>query len=221
LLVSLQSTQLPGLSHTFSENLGTLKHISKAKLSGRPEPNPSFFFVSKAPRNLVRCARGSPILFTPRSPVLQILFLDDDIVVQRDLTRLWEEDLEGNVNGAVETCGASFHRFDKYLNFSNPKIRDNFDPRACGWAYGMNVFDLKAWKEKDITGIYHRWQSQVRRAGVSFLLLLHVVRFLAASKMRKFPWHSVGATVRTLGRHLVALSSSYRLCSVLHSRGME
>lgn len=91
----------------------------------------------------------------------KILFLDDDIVVQKDLTPLWDIDLNGNVNGAVETCGASFHRFDKYLNFSNPLISENFDPNACGWAYGMNVFDLKQWKKEDITGIYHRWQSLV------------------------------------------------------------
>ncbi|GJP33145.1 hypothetical protein CLOM_g6864 [Closterium sp. NIES-68] len=90
----------------------------------------------------------------------KVLFLDDDIVVQKDLTPLWEIDLHGNVNGAVETCGASFHRFDKYLNFSNPLIASNFDPQACGWAYGMNVFDLKQWKVQDITGIYHRWQTQ-------------------------------------------------------------
>lgn len=89
----------------------------------------------------------------------KILFLDDDIVVQRDLTGLWEVDLNGNVNGAVETCGESFHRFDKYLNFSNPNIAQNFDPNACGWAYGMNMFDLEEWKKKDITGIYHRWQT--------------------------------------------------------------
>jgi hypothetical protein len=25
----------------------------------------------------------------------------------------------------------------------------------------MNVFDLKEWKKKDITGIYHRWQNMV------------------------------------------------------------
>ncbi|XP_066308733.1 polygalacturonate 4-alpha-galacturonosyltransferase-like [Miscanthus floridulus] len=75
-------------------------------------------------------------------------------VVQRDLTGLCEVDLNGNVNGAVETCGASFHRFDKYLNFSNPNISQNFDPNACGWAYGMNMFDLEEWKKKDITGIY-------------------------------------------------------------------
>ncbi|KAK8915925.1 Polygalacturonate 4-alpha-galacturonosyltransferase [Platanthera zijinensis] len=89
----------------------------------------------------------------------KILFLDDDIVVQKDLTPLWYEDLKGNVNGAVETCGESFHRFDKYLNFSNPHIAQNFDSNACGWAYGMNMFDLDTWKKKDITGIYHKWQT--------------------------------------------------------------
>ncbi|KAF8700979.1 hypothetical protein HU200_033870 [Digitaria exilis] len=89
----------------------------------------------------------------------KILFLDDDIVVQKDLTGLWDVDLNGKVNGAVETCGESFHRFDKYLNFSNPHISRNFDPNACGWAYGMNIFDLKEWKKKDITGIYHKWQN--------------------------------------------------------------
>ncbi|XP_027335868.1 polygalacturonate 4-alpha-galacturonosyltransferase-like isoform X1 [Abrus precatorius] len=89
----------------------------------------------------------------------KILFLDDDIVVQKDLTGLWAVDLNGKVNGAVETCGESFHRFDKYLNFSNPHIARNFDPNACGWAYGMNIFDLREWKKKDITGIYHKWQN--------------------------------------------------------------
>uniref|UniRef100_A0A0E0IMS3 Protein kinase domain-containing protein n=1 Tax=Oryza nivara TaxID=4536 RepID=A0A0E0IMS3_ORYNI len=89
----------------------------------------------------------------------KIFFLDDDIVVQKDLTGLWDVDLNGKVTGAVETCGESFHRFDKYLNFSNPHIARNFDPNACGWAYGMNIFDLNEWKKKDITGIYHRWQN--------------------------------------------------------------
>lgn len=89
----------------------------------------------------------------------KILFLDDDIVVQKDLTPLWSIDLQGMVNGAVETCKESFHRFDKYLNFSNPKISENFDPNACGWAFGMNIFDLKEWKKRDITGIYHHWQD--------------------------------------------------------------
>ncbi|RWW15427.1 hypothetical protein GW17_00020734 [Ensete ventricosum] len=91
----------------------------------------------------------------------KVVFLDDDVVVQRDLTPLWVIDLEGKVNGAVETCGESFHRFDRYLNFSNPLIAENFDPNACGWAYGMNVFDLEEWKKQKITDVYHHWQNLV------------------------------------------------------------
>ncbi|XP_022980249.1 polygalacturonate 4-alpha-galacturonosyltransferase-like [Cucurbita maxima] len=89
----------------------------------------------------------------------KILFLDDDIVVQKDLTGLWLVDLEGKVNGAVETCVENFHRFDKYLNFSNSFIAREFDPNACGWAYGMNIFDLKEWKKRNLTGVYHTWQN--------------------------------------------------------------
>ncbi|KAL5981338.1 hypothetical protein ACLOJK_015393 [Asimina triloba] len=89
----------------------------------------------------------------------KVLFLDDDIVVRKDLTGLWTIDLKGKVNGAVETCGENFHRFDRYLNFSNPLISKNFDPHACGWAYGMNIFDLAEWRKQNITSIYHSWQK--------------------------------------------------------------
>ncbi|RWW14286.1 hypothetical protein GW17_00021953 [Ensete ventricosum] len=89
----------------------------------------------------------------------KVVFLDDDTVVQKDLTGLWKVDMKGKVNGAVETCGENFHRFDKYLNFSNPLIAKNFNPHACGWAYGMNVFDLDEWRKQKITEVYHYWQN--------------------------------------------------------------
>jgi len=91
----------------------------------------------------------------------KVVFLDDDVVVQKDLTDLWSINLEGNINGAVETCAGSFHRFDGYLNFSNPLIAKNFDPHACWWAYGMNVFDLVEWTKQNITKVYHKWQKLV------------------------------------------------------------
>ncbi|XP_073001909.1 probable galacturonosyltransferase 4 [Typha latifolia] len=89
----------------------------------------------------------------------KVVFLDDDVVVHKDLSGLWMVDLKGKVNGAVETCGESFHRFDRYLNFSNPLIAKNFDPRSCGWAYGMNIFDLAEWRNQRITEVYHSWQK--------------------------------------------------------------
>lgn len=90
----------------------------------------------------------------------KVVFLDDDVVVQKDLTGLFTLDLQGNVNAAVETCLESFHRFHKYLNFSDARISSNFDPESCGWAFGMNVFDLVAWRAKDVTSKYHYWQEQ-------------------------------------------------------------
>ncbi|XP_051125522.1 probable galacturonosyltransferase 4 isoform X2 [Andrographis paniculata] len=89
----------------------------------------------------------------------KVLFLDDDIVVQKDLTNLWSLDLRGKVIGVVETCGENFHRFDRYLNFSNPLISERFSPRACGWAFGMNIFDLDKWRNQNITEVYHNWQN--------------------------------------------------------------
>ena len=96
------------------------------------------------------------------SPKLnKVLFLDDDVVVQKDLTTLWGIDMHGKVNGAVETCGETFYRLDKYLNFSNPLIVRDFDPNSCTWAYGMNIFDLQEWKKQDMTRIYHKWKNSV------------------------------------------------------------
>ncbi|XWS36882.1 hypothetical protein CRYUN_Cryun20dG0123300 [Craigia yunnanensis] len=89
----------------------------------------------------------------------KILFLDDDVVVQKDLTGLWKIDLAGKVNGAVEICFGSFRRFSQYLNFSHPLIKERFNPKACAWAYGMNIYDLDAWRREKCTETYHNWQN--------------------------------------------------------------
>ncbi|KFK31342.1 hypothetical protein AALP_AA6G099900 [Arabis alpina] len=124
----------------------------------------------------------------------KVLFLDDDIVVQKDLSGLWSVDLKGNVNGAVETCGESFHRFDRYLNFSNPLISKNFDPRACGWAYGMNVFDLDEWKRQNITDVYHRWQdlNQDRELWKLGTLPPGLITFWKRTYPIDRKWHTLG-----------------------------
>ncbi|KAM0002246.1 putative polygalacturonate 4-alpha-galacturonosyltransferase [Helianthus debilis subsp. tardiflorus] len=90
----------------------------------------------------------------------KVVFLDDDVIVQKDLTPLFSLDLHGNVNGAVETCLEAFHRFYKYFNFTNPVLSSKFDPQACGWAFGLNVFDLVAWRNANVTDVYHYWQEQ-------------------------------------------------------------
>lgn len=96
----------------------------------------------------------------------KVVFLDDDLVIQTDLSPLWDIDMNGKVNGAVETCrgGDKFvmsKRLKSYLNFSHPLISSNFDPNECAWAYGMNIFDLEAWRKTNISQTYHHWLEQV------------------------------------------------------------
>lgn len=107
----------------------------------------------------------------------KVVFLDDDVVVQKDLTGLWGIDLKGMVNGAVETCKGKFHVFDNYFNFSNPIIAKNIDPNACAWAFGMNVFDLVEWRKQNCTHLYHSWQKLVRYLYFFFLHFIHVYVF--------------------------------------------
>ncbi|KAL5730980.1 putative galacturonosyltransferase 12 [Ranunculus cassubicifolius] len=92
----------------------------------------------------------------------KVVFLDDDIVIQTDLSPLWDIDLKGKVNGAVATCQGDdkfvmSKRFKSYLNFSHPLIKNSFDPNECAWAYGMNIFDLNAWRKTNISHTYNHW----------------------------------------------------------------
>ncbi|XP_020591156.1 probable galacturonosyltransferase 11 [Phalaenopsis equestris] len=124
----------------------------------------------------------------------RIVFLDDDVVVQKDLTQLFSLDLHGNVNGAVETCLESYHRFYKFLNFSNPLISSKFDPQACAWAFGVNVFDLIAWKKANVTARYHYWQEQnVRRTlWKTGTLPAGLLTFYGLTEPLDRRWHVVG-----------------------------
>lgn len=124
----------------------------------------------------------------------KILLLDDDVVVQKDLTGLWKIDLDGKVNGAVEICFGSFHRYAQYLNFSHPLIKESFNPKACAWAYGMNIFNLDAWRREKSTDNYHYWQSlnedqTLWKAGT---LPPGLITFYSTTKSLDKSWHVLG-----------------------------
>ncbi|CAK7335199.1 unnamed protein product [Dovyalis caffra] len=124
----------------------------------------------------------------------KILFLDDDVVVQKDLTGLWKVDLDGKVNGAVETCFGSFHRYAQYLNFSHPLIKERFNPKACAWAFGMNIFDLDAWRQEKCTEHYHYWQNlnEDRTLWKLGTLPPGLITFYSTTKSLDKSWHVLG-----------------------------
>ncbi|XP_054800304.1 probable galacturonosyltransferase 9 [Prosopis cineraria] len=124
----------------------------------------------------------------------KILLLDDDVVVQKDLTGLWKIDLDGKVNGAVETCFGPFHRYGQYLNFSHPLIKERFNPKACAWAFGMNIFDLDAWRSESCTDQYHYWQkmNEDRTLWKLGMLPPGLITFYSRTKSLDKSWHVLG-----------------------------
>ncbi|GAB2282302.1 hypothetical protein Dimus_016849 [Dionaea muscipula] len=80
----------------------------------------------------------------------KILFLDHDVVVQRDLSSLWSLNMKLKVNGAVQTCQVGKSSYRRIV------VAEEFDPSACTWAFGMNLFDLREWRHQDLSREYHR-----------------------------------------------------------------
>ncbi|KAF3591258.1 hypothetical protein DY000_02022479 [Brassica cretica] len=146
----------------------------------------------------------------------RILFLDDDVVVQKDLTGLWEIDMDGKVNGAVETCFGSFHRYAQYMNFSHPLIKEKFNPKACAWAYGMNFFDLDAWRREKCTEEYHYWQNLNENRTLWKLGTLPpgLITFYSTTKPLDKTWHVLG-----LGYNPSISMDEIRNAAVVHFNG--
>ncbi|CAA3008949.1 probable galacturonosyltransferase 12 [Olea europaea subsp. europaea] len=131
----------------------------------------------------------------------KVVFLDDDIVVQTDLSPLWDIDMNGKVNGAVETCiGEDKYvmskKFKSYLNFSHPLIAKNFNPNECAWAYGMNIFDLDAWRKTNISQKYHHWIEENIKSDLSLWQLGTLPPSLIAFHGHTYAidpfWHMLG-----------------------------
>ncbi|KAM7268503.1 hypothetical protein ACFE04_010669 [Oxalis oulophora] len=56
------------------------------------------------------------------SYIPKIVFLDDDVVVQKDMSGLFSIDLNGKVNGAVETCMEKFNRYRLGYTNTDPHL---------------------------------------------------------------------------------------------------
>ncbi|CAL1384904.1 unnamed protein product [Linum trigynum] len=87
----------------------------------------------------------------------RIVVLDDDVVVQRDLTELWSLKMGGKVVGAAQLCSVRF------AQLSNLFGDDSFDRKSCPWMSGLNVIDLVKWRELELTKTYQDFVREVSR----------------------------------------------------------
>ena len=78
----------------------------------------------------------------------RLLYLDVDIIVQDDISKLWNINLEGNVIGVVQDVGLTFDcewgGVPNYAELGFPADTKYFNA-------GVMLMDLKIWREENIT----------------------------------------------------------------------
>uniref|UniRef100_A0ACD5YQE9 Uncharacterized protein n=1 Tax=Avena sativa TaxID=4498 RepID=A0ACD5YQE9_AVESA len=151
-------------------------------------------------------------------PVLQrVVLLEDDVVVQRDLAELWRLDLGGKANAALHTCFGGFRRYGKYLNFSHPAVQGRFEPRACAWSYGVNVFDLLAWRRDQCTEQFNQLMEMNENGTVwdaASILPAGLMTFYGNTRPLDKSWHVMG-----LGYNPHIRPEDIRGAAVVHFNG--
>ncbi|KAL6861768.1 hypothetical protein ACP4OV_017468 [Aristida adscensionis] len=151
-------------------------------------------------------------------PSLQrVVLLEEDVVVQKDLAPLWQVDLDGKVNGAVEMCFGRFRRYRKYLNFTQTIVQDRFNPSACAWAYGVNVFDLQAWRRDGCTELFHQYMEMNENDALwdsTSVLTAGLMTFYGNTKPLDKSWHVMG-----LGYNPSISPEAIRGAAVIHFDG--
>nr|XP_043635519.1 probable galacturonosyltransferase 6 [Erigeron canadensis] len=150
----------------------------------------------------------------------KIVLLDHDVVVQRDLTRLWKVNMMGKVNGAVKTCkehDPAFRRPELLLNLSDPAIARRFSNERCTWAFGLNVFDMREWRRRNLTTVYTQYLQQGKKKPMwkAGTLPLGWMTFYNQTMDLDRKWH-----VHGLGYHTGIRQEDIEQAAVIHYDGV-
>ncbi|KGN53962.1 probable galacturonosyltransferase 7 isoform X2 [Cucumis sativus] len=86
----------------------------------------------------------------------KVVVLEDDVIVQRDLSALWSLDMDGKVNGAAQCCHVRLGELKSILG------ENGYVQNDCTWMSGLNVIDLAKWRELDLSQTF---RSLVREGG--------------------------------------------------------
>ncbi|PIN01034.1 Polygalacturonate 4-alpha-galacturonosyltransferase [Handroanthus impetiginosus] len=87
----------------------------------------------------------------------KVVVLDDDIIVQRDLSALWDLDMAGKVNGAMQSCAVKLVHLKPYPPSSS------FNENSCAWTSGINIIDLSRWRTHNLTETYQTLVHQMSK----------------------------------------------------------
>lgn len=95
----------------------------------------------------------------------RVVVLDDDLIVQKDLSSLWNLNMGDKVIGAVQFCGVRLGQLKAYIE------ENNFDRDSCVWFSGLNVIVLQKWRDLGITSLHGQLLPKVSKLAVPLTIL--------------------------------------------------
>ncbi|KAJ1264625.1 hypothetical protein BS78_08G014000 [Paspalum vaginatum] len=87
----------------------------------------------------------------------RVVVLDDDLIVQKDLSSLWNLDMDRKVIGAVQFCEVRLGQLKPYM------AEHNFNANSCVWLSGLNVIELDKWRDLGITSLYDQSLQKLQK----------------------------------------------------------
>ena len=97
--------------------------------------------------------------------VRRIIYLDSDLVVVDDVSKLWRTSLGSRTIGAPEYCHANFSKYFTERFWSDHRLAGTFTGRRpCYFNTGVMVIDLDRWRLFGFTRRIERWM-EVQKSG--------------------------------------------------------
>lgn len=102
--------------------------------------------------------------------VKRVIYLDSDLVVVDDITKLWGVDLEGKVLAAPEYCHANFTMYFTDRFWSDRDLAHTFEGRRpCYFNTGVMVVDVEKWRQLGFTQKVEEWMGVQKQKRIYLL----------------------------------------------------
>ncbi|KAK6129440.1 hypothetical protein DH2020_036816 [Rehmannia glutinosa] len=99
--------------------------------------------------------------------VTRVIYLDSDLVVVDDISKLWNTSLGKKTIGAPEYCHANFTKYFTQYFWSNSRFSGVFSGRnPCYFNTGVMVIDLAKWRRFGCTRRIERWM-EIQKTSIS------------------------------------------------------
>ncbi|KAI4365706.1 hypothetical protein MLD38_021670 [Melastoma candidum] len=94
----------------------------------------------------------------------RVIYLDSDLIVVDDISKLWQTDMGTRTIGAPEYCHANFTKYFTGSFWSNKRLSGTFSGRQpCYFNTGVMVIDLVKWRRVGYTKRIEKWMEIQKR----------------------------------------------------------